>query len=1192
MADKPRVKDVKNSGRVQPGDIYNYLTKDKGVSHNHALGMIANINTESIGFQHSIVGDGGDAIGLFQHNGPRKTALLKYVNGDTSNWKKQIDFALSETDSKKYLSKEFKTPEAATEDFMVKWERPNDQSKEAIAGRIKYLSEFGNGIYATPGYQVSEGTGDVSTFEYDYNSNPLITDVEHFNIVNSQDYSVKAASFKEDLAIEKEKAKKVETEPETQELTAAQKEYNNRIAFLNTFSQTEVEAPKQVAVDEAQSSPINPNLYAANTDIEIADQTTPLFSTTLNLPETVQEFADGGTVSELWEQKMGTPWSEASKSGKTDGSLEANLRLRQELLSTNSTPSVTTVNSNQAITAAPKTFNEAFKVARQTLGANNIFEYNGRKFGTNLPGELFNPSQEVLEKSGLNTPKVKSRLEKQNELLDSPYTTKSTVKLQPDEYMPWDKVKLRTEELNKKTNADLIVEWNKKNRPDNNYAIIDKKKGLLHIYSPEGKLLTSSAVDTGKSKGDAQTVTKYKDLNKDGKITDADKVSGKHKVDWSAGNMSTGAGKFYISNIDKKGYEGLPILNMMNEGQYDQYKKTGKVEQVSTSFHKGYIKDDESRVSNGCIRCNKSTLDNLSNMLKNTSEVYILPDDDGNSFVVENGKLNFKAKSKVDYNNYKDSKGKSQSGQGVNSTQKTLNHIPIKIKLDAQKFRNDKFTTFDFNDEKELDNVKKYTKALQDSKQQIMKVAKINGDVYNEIAKMSFGIFGTESNYADTHSFEGNAMRAVGKLLNPSGSSSPDYESKYHLYGAKGNNRSVGLTQVRWKYLNADERSALRKLGITTNADFLDPKKAAIGTTAILAIRYNQQLNEKDKKDIWTNLPKKWNVRENYADRVKQNSKYVQVYQKNKEFRDGGTFTDEFQTEFGDGGRKQSLADLTIGEEYHYQGRPNKSYKLNDNGEWLIKDANKKDGWKPIVDPTGERSATLERTVIPKAEYINRRQEALQKEIGLIKGQGNTFRLDDNRTIRATTGNPINPNVDLMHGEYSEDVVKEIITKAREKGVDPKTALAIALQESHLGKKDPNLGHSDIGDLDPYGYMDILKSKMALAKSKGHTNEEMQLQFYNGTGKLFPGTEAGYHGFQAGKFYGVPVTSSGLDLMKNPLYGKQVIDLRDNVISKSPHIDSLLNLKKFRGGGQATAPTLNNLLDQKNINEFKQKYGL
>ena len=33
-----------------------------------------------------------------------------------------------------------------------------------------------------------------------------------------------------------------------------------------------------------------------------------------------------------------------------------------------------------------------------------------------------------------------------------------------------------------------------------------------------------------------------------------------------------------------------------------------------------------------------------------------------------------------------------------------------------------------------------------------MQAAQIPGDVYNQIARMSFGIYGTESNYGDTHS--------------------------------------------------------------------------------------------------------------------------------------------------------------------------------------------------------------------------------------------------------------------------------------------------------------------------------------------------------------------------------------------------------------------------------------------------------
>jgi hypothetical protein len=33
------------------------------------------------------------------------------------------------------------------------------------------------------------------------------------------------------------------------------------------------------------------------------------------------------------------------------------------------------------------------------------------------------------------------------------------------------------------------------------------------------------------------------------------------------------------------------------------------------------------------------------------------------------------------------------------------------------------------------------------NKANVMKAAKINGDVYNEIAKITFGIYGTESNW-------------------------------------------------------------------------------------------------------------------------------------------------------------------------------------------------------------------------------------------------------------------------------------------------------------------------------------------------------------------------------------------------------------------------------------------------------------
>jgi hypothetical protein len=634
-----------------------------------------------------------------------------------------------------------------------------------------------------------------------------------------------------------------------------------------------------------------------------------------------------------------------------------------------------------------KTFEEAHAEARSTLGPNAIFEFNGRKYGTNNPGEDFKPDEKTLEKSGLNTENVKQNIKKQNEEIDDPYISKKTVKVQEKEYEDWDKIKEKNIELNKSSNANKIVKYKTGDKSGKNYVIVDKKKGLLHIYSPgNDKPIFTSPVDLGANKGDAQTTTKVKDTNGDGIIDSIEAQKG--KADFSLGNKMTGAGKYYISNIDPKGYGGLPLFNMMNESQYSNYKKTGKVDNVATSFHKGYISDDESRVSNGCIRCNKTTLDNLTKYLQNSSEIFILPEDEGNSFVYENGQLNFKVKNKGDlytyknngkvykkenntwyvapkagssftkitegsrikelnknatnagYNYYVDSHGKVQKGQGVNKGP-TLNYIPIKTSLDEEKFRDEKFTFWDFDDEQELKRVKEFTKSLQDNKQKIMKVAKINGDVYNDIAKITFGIFGTESNYADTHTDGGNFLRAVKKKLKPSSSSSPDYRSKYYTYGADEEYRSVGPTQMRWTYLSDDEKKALKEVGINSNSELMYTSNAALATAVVLGIRYNQQLTAEQKKDIWKSLPKTWNTRANYADRVKNNSKYLILEQKNTK-------------------DPKLIAKSNPKDVYTYKGNPNAKYKKDKNGNWYINYGSKTNNkFVRLNDPTGKRSKLL-----------------------------------------------------------------------------------------------------------------------------------------------------------------------------------------------------------------------------------------
>lgn len=120
---------------VKSKEIYDYLIKEKGVSHEQAIGMLANIQAES-SFNAGALGDYKNGVatsgGLFQHHGPRFKEMRNFVGPDWANdWKKQIDFALSEEAGRRFVAKEFKTPEEASLEFTRKFEIPKDTEIQA-----------------------------------------------------------------------------------------------------------------------------------------------------------------------------------------------------------------------------------------------------------------------------------------------------------------------------------------------------------------------------------------------------------------------------------------------------------------------------------------------------------------------------------------------------------------------------------------------------------------------------------------------------------------------------------------------------------------------------------------------------------------------------------------------------------------------------------------------------------------------------------------------------------------------------------------------------------------------------------------------------------------------------------------------------------------------------------------------------
>jgi len=137
---------------VSPAELYDYL-REKNVPSTHALGMLANIQAESnfdAGVQERGVTRGRGGFGLFQHTGPRRRALERYCRAhgkDLWDWRAQVDFALTEVSTDRYLANTFASAEAASRWWTIHWERPASAKYQARK-RVEYLRDFENLVAA------------------------------------------------------------------------------------------------------------------------------------------------------------------------------------------------------------------------------------------------------------------------------------------------------------------------------------------------------------------------------------------------------------------------------------------------------------------------------------------------------------------------------------------------------------------------------------------------------------------------------------------------------------------------------------------------------------------------------------------------------------------------------------------------------------------------------------------------------------------------------------------------------------------------------------------------------------------------------------------------------------------------------------------------------------------------------------
>ena len=181
--------------------------------------------------------------------------------------------------------------------------------------------------------------------------------------------------------------------------------------------------------------------------------------------------------------------------------------------------------------------------------------------------------------------------------------------------------------------------------------------------------------------------------------------------------------------------------------------------------------------------------------------------------------------------------------------------------------------------------------------------------------------------------------------------------------------------------------------------------------------------------------------------------------------------------------------------------------------------------------------------------------------------KSNLVKVVDGRKVDYASGKKI---LDTNKLSYDVDptMLREIISKAHKYGVDPYTALAMAHQETGYAMPKPNKYFPDpikaanpfmVGAKDEFpggqrigewmqsnpqansidAFMTLYKNKMDYAKKLGKKDEASQIQAWNGYGKIPAGS------------YGM---DSEIDMGSNPVYGKRIIDLRDNVIKQNPEI--------------------------------------
>ena len=354
-------------------------------------------------------------------------------------------------------------------------------------------------------------------------------------------------------------------------------------------------------------------------------------------------------------------------------------------------------------------------------------------------------------------------------------------------------------------------------------AVVDKVSARLEVVkkSDDKALVVYSApIQLGSKVGDERNVL-YKDSKYNGK---------------------TGAGVFSLKAIADDGVKLVNPRDPTRESNFSIGQSKSNIENMLS----------KPRTTNGQVQVSKEDLENIKSMMEPGCSLVVLPETQDVELKVVEGDLKLMPTRFDDFSLKRVAVKKSVNDFEF-SRPTPATYKPIRLALTDERF-----------DSKE---VQEFLQTLEDEKRFIMEDTGLNNEQYNELAKLAFGIMGTESSFGKGDSTMGMNLykfkeskigQSVISLVKSGPTTAALMVANPQLAGTVGaitqakfkNKNSRGLTQIKNVRSFFNQRAPAgdgSKRYSEITVDTLDePRNAAIATMFTLASKYKSFLNIKD----------------------------------------------------------------------------------------------------------------------------------------------------------------------------------------------------------------------------------------------------------------------------------------------------------------------------------------------------------